>query len=154
MYTIPIKYTDYNGNERSENFTFNLSKAEIVEMELSTQGGFAERIQRIIDAQDTPTLVKLFKDLILKSYGIKSADGRRFEKSEELSTEFSQTEAYSELYMKLATDAEAATAFVNNIVPRDISEQINQNGGVTNEALGIVDAKPKFQPQDHKPKQQ
>ena len=124
MYTIPIKYTDYNGNERSENFMFNLSKAEIVEMELSTQGGFAERIQHIIDAQDTPTLVKLFKDLILKSYGVKSADGRRFEKSEELSREFSQTEAYSDLYMKLATDAGAASEFVNNIVPADVRPRI------------------------------
>lgn len=152
MYTIPIKYTDYNGNERSENFMFNLSKAEIVEMELSTQGGFAERIQHIIDAQDTPTLVKLFKDLILKSYGVKSADGRRFEKSEELSREFSQTEAYSDLYMKLATDAGAASEFVNNIVPADVRDQMKNAESVSGDVVKIEEKK--FQPQDHKPKQQ
>lgn len=152
MYTIPIKYTDYNGNERSENFMFNLSKAEIVEMELSTQGGFAERIQHIIDAQDTPTLVKIFKDLILKSYGVKSADGRRFEKSEELSREFSQTEAYSDLYMKLATDADAASEFVNNIVPAEVREQIKESESVSGDVVKIEEKK--FQPQDHKPKQQ
>ena len=152
MYTIPIKYTDYNGNERSENFMFNLSKAEIVEMELSTQGGFAERIQHIIDAQDTPTLVKIFKDLILKSYGVKSADGRRFEKSEELSREFSQTEAYSDLYMKLATDAGAASEFVNNIVPADVRDQMKNAESVSGDVVKIEEKK--FQPQDHKPKQQ
>ena len=131
---------------------FNLSKAEIVEMELSTQGGFAERIQHIIDAQDTPTLVKIFKDLILKSYGVKSADGRRFEKSEELSREFSQTEAYSDLYMKLATDADAASEFVNNIVPAEVREQIKESESVSGDVVKIEEKK--FQPQDHKPKQQ
>ena len=151
MYTIPITYEDYNGNQRTENFSFHLSKAEIIEMELSTEGGFGERIQHIVDARDTPTLIKIFKELILKSYGIKSADGRRFEKSEQLSTEFSQTEAFSQLYVKLATDVDAATSFINNIVPRDVAEQVKAKGDAID---GTATEVKKFEPQDHKPKQQ
>jgi hypothetical protein len=151
MYTIPITYEDYNGNQRTENFSFHLSKAEIIEMELSTEGGFGERIQHIVDARDTPTLIKIFKELILKSYGVKSADGRRFEKSEQLSNEFSQTEAFSQLYVKLATDVDAATSFINNIVPRDVAEQVKAKGdAITGTATEVK----KFEPQDHKPKQQ
>ena len=116
-----ITYTDYNGVERKEDFYFNLSKAEIMEMELGTAGGFAEMIQKIIDAQDGPTIVKIFKDLVLKAYGEKSADGKRFIKSEELSKEFEQTEAYSNLFMELATDANAASDFVNGIIPAGIA---------------------------------
>ena len=112
-----ITYTDYNGNKRTENFYFNLSKAEIMEMELSTSGGLAESIQRIVDAQDSPAIVKTFKDLVLKAYGIKSDDGKRFIKSDEIATAFSQTEAYSQLFMELATDADKAAEFINGIVP-------------------------------------
>ena len=110
-------YTDYNGVERTEDHYFNLSKAELMEMELSTTGGLAEMINKIVAAQDAPSIVKIFKDLVLKAYGQKSADGRRFIKSKELSDEFAQTEAYSQLFMELATDADAASKFVNGIVP-------------------------------------
>ena len=110
-------YTDYNGVERTEDHYFNLSKAELMEMELSTTGGLAEMINKIVAAQDAPAIVKIFKELVLKAYGQKSADGRRFIKSKELSDEFAQTEAYSQLFMELATDADAAAKFVNGIVP-------------------------------------
>ena len=116
-----ITYIDYNGVERKEDFYFNLTKAEIMEMEMSISGGLTEMINRIVAAQDAPAIVKIFKDLILKAYGEKSADGRRFMKVDEngvpLSTNFAQTEAYSQLFMELATDADAASAFVNGIVP-------------------------------------
>jgi hypothetical protein len=117
-----IKYTDYNGTERTEDFYFNLTKAEVMEMEMSTDGGFAEMINRVIAAQDVPTIIKIFKEIILKAFGQKSPDGKRFIKSEELSTEFSQTEAFSDLYMSLATNADEATAFINAIVPADMSK--------------------------------
>lgn len=126
--TIP--YTDYNGNERTEEAHFHLSKAEIMEMEMSTAGGLAERIQKIVNAQDTPEIIKIFKELILKAYGEKSADGRRFVKSQELSEAFSQTEAYSNLFMELATDADAAAAFVNGIVSADVAKQMAESGKV------------------------
>lgn len=112
-----ITYTDYNGTERTENFYFNLSKAEVMEMEMSTAGGLAERITKVIESQDAPEIIKIFKDLVLKAYGEKSADGKRFIKSDEIATAFSQTEAYSQLFMKLATDADAAAKFINGIVP-------------------------------------
>lgn len=118
-------YVDYNGVERTEDHYFNLSKAELMEMELSTTGGLAEMINKIVAAQDAPAIVKVFKDLVLKAYGQKSPDGRRFIKSQELIDEFAQTEAYSQLFMELATDADAAAKFVNGIVPADTARQIN-----------------------------
>ena len=118
-----ITYTDYSGNERTEDFYFNLSNAAIMEMEMSTTGGLAEMIQKIVAAQDSPAIIKIFKDLVLKAYGEKSPDGKRFIKSEELSIAFSQTEAYSQLFMELATDADAAAKFVNGIVPSNMSNQ-------------------------------
>lgn len=117
-----ITYNDYNGTERTEDFYFNLSKAELMEMEMGTTGGLAEMIQKIVAAQDSPAIIKIFKDLVLKAYGEKSADGRRFVKSDELANEFSQTEAYSILFMELATDADAAAKFVNGIVPADLNK--------------------------------
>lgn len=120
-----IAYTDYNGTERTEDFYFNLSKAEIMEMEMGTTGGLAEMIQRIVAAQDAPAIIKIFKDLVLKAYGEKSADGKRFVKSEELASAFSQTEAYSILFMELATDADAAAKFVNGIVPADVAKNVS-----------------------------
>lgn len=113
-----ITYVDYNGSERTEDFYFNLTNAEVTEMEMSTTGGLAEMIQKIVAAKDTPAIIKIFKDLLLKAYGEKSADGKRFIKSDEIATAFSQTEAYSQLFMKLATDADAAAAFVNGIMPK------------------------------------
>lgn len=118
-----ITFTDYNGNQRTEDFFFNLSKAEVMEMELSTAGGLAEMINKVVATQDGPQIVKIFKDLVLRAYGEKSADGRRFIKSEELRTAFAQTEAYSELFMKLATNADAAAEFVNGIVPTPDNNQ-------------------------------
>ena len=116
-----IKYTDYDGRERAENFYFYMSKAELMEMELGSIGGMQNLIQLIIEKQDIPKIMDAFKMIILKSYGEKSPDGRRFIKSEELSKAFSQTEAYSNLYMELITDAEAAAAFINGIVPEDVA---------------------------------
>lgn len=112
-----ITYTDYNGTERKEDFYFNLTKAEISEMELSEDGGMAEKIKSIVAAQKAPELIKIFKSLIQKSYGVKSQDGRRFIKNEDVLSEFTQTEAYSILFMELATDADAASAFINGIIP-------------------------------------
>lgn len=112
-----ITYVDYNGTERTEDFYFNLTRAEIIEMELETTGGLVEMMNRIIASQDSRSIKEQFKNMILRSYGEKSPDGRRFIKSEELSISFSQTEAYSILFEKLATDDGAATRFVNGIVP-------------------------------------
>lgn len=118
-----ISYTDYDGNKRVEDHYFNLSKAELSEMELSIDGGLASMLKRIVAADDRPAIIKIFKDIILKSYGEKSPDGKRFIKSEEMSTAFSQTEAYTELFMELSSDADAAAAFINGIIPADMAEK-------------------------------
>ena len=127
MVVEKIKYTDFNGLEREEEFMFNLTEAEITEMELTTDGGLSDAIKKIIAAQDTPQIIKVFKMLLLKSYGEKSADGRRFVKSDKLSEEFAQTNAYSQLFMKLATDDKAAVAFINGIMPDSMQEKAAEN---------------------------
>lgn len=121
-----IKYIDYNGSERTEDFYFNLSKAEIMEMEMSTTGGLTEMISKIVATQDAPAIIKIFKDLVLRAYGEKSPDGKRFIKSEEISTAFAQSEAYSNLFMELAFDADAASNFVNGIIPKDLTKELNK----------------------------
>jgi hypothetical protein len=113
-----ITYFDYDGNERTEDFYFNLTKAECMEMELSTAGGLQQFIEKIVNEKDNAKIVEMFKEIILKSYGEKSPDGKRFYKSPEISQGFAATEAYSELFMELATDAEAATNFMNAVIPQ------------------------------------
>ena len=122
-----ITYTDFNGGERTEDFYFHLTKAEITKMEMSVNGGMAERIQRIVSAQDQPAIIEVFEDLIKKSYGVKTPDGRGFVKRKEDLEAFMATEAYSQLFMELATDSDAASKFVNGIIPADLSKQIAEN---------------------------
>ena len=121
-----IKFVDFDGNEREEDFYFNLTKAELLQMELSVKGGFHTYVERIFKAQDTTELIRVFKELLDRSYGIKSDDGRRFIKSEEVLADFKQTEAYSELFMKLATDAEMASRFVNGIFPASLQAEVDK----------------------------
>ena len=119
-----ITYTDYNGVERTEPFYFNLSKAELMEMELGVTGGMTEMLDKIIAAKDAPSLMKTFKEMIMKAYGVKSDDGKRLIKSEELSIAFTQTEAYSVLFMELIADDKAAADFVNGIIPNEIQTEV------------------------------
>jgi hypothetical protein len=134
-----MTYTDYNGTERTEDFYFNLSKAEATEMSLSVNGGYEQMIKDIIAAQDGAEIIKIFKELILKAYGEKSLDGKYFNKSDEISKRFASTEAYSQLFMELATDAKAATAFVNGIMPADVKKQQLQQ--TTNDTSGLIAVK-------------
>lgn len=127
-----ITYTDYDGLERTEEFRFNLTKAELMDMELTTVGTFSKLMQKIIDEKDMVRLAKYFKELILKSYGVKSDDGKRFIKSPELSEAFSQTEAYSELYMELLGNSEYAVKFIQQVMPKDLGQnEVVPAGNVT-----------------------
>lgn len=126
MLVKKIKYTDFNGNEREEEFYFNLSKAELIEMELKTNGGFDTMLRKIISQQDSKKIVEIFKDLILKAYGVKSDDGRRFIKSKELSEEFSQTNAYNDLFLELTTNADKAKEFVNGIIDPSLQGELKK----------------------------
>ena len=138
MYKIREKYEDYDGNERVEEFYFNLTKAEITDMELTTEGGMSAMLNRIIAAKDTSKLIAVFKDLILRSYGQKSPDGRRFIKSDELTKEFTETPAYSQIYLRLATDDKAATEFVNNVIPKDLQKEVKAAQGKYQQNSGCI----------------
>lgn len=118
-----ITYPDYNGNERTEDFYFNLSKQEVYEMEMTTNGGLVEMVQQIVKAKNVPAIADIFKSFILKAYGEKSPDGKYFNKIDEktgrpLSERFAQTEAFSILYMSLAQDDKKAADFFNDIIPK------------------------------------
>ena len=116
MFKYEIAYTDYNGEKRKDWAYFNLSRAELMEMELSTTAGVEEMIRMLIATKDNAKIVQIYKDLILKSYGIKSEDGRRFIKSQALREEFEQSEAYSEFFMQMMTNSELQNEFINKVV--------------------------------------
>jgi hypothetical protein len=134
-----IVYEDFNGNQVSEDFFFHLSRAELVEMELSTEGGLHEHLQKIIAAEDGKTIIALFKDILLRAYGRRSPDGKRFVKNAALREEFESTEAYSALFIELVTDAEKAAEFINGIVPQGLSDEVAK---VTGADLAVVPNEP------------
>lgn len=127
MIAKTVKYKDFNGVEREEKYFFNLTEAEVTEMEHSVNGGLGESIKQIVAAQDNVQLIKIFKELLLKSYGEKSLDGKRFRKTDDkgvpLSIAFSETEAFSTLFMELANDDVKAAEFVNGIMPSTLNEK-------------------------------
>lgn len=117
MLTKRISYVDYDGNNRSEIFYFNLTRSEVTELQLTYPGGYAQYIEKTIDSMDRPKLMEMFKDIIKRSYGEKSDDGKRLIKSEELSNAFMQTLAYDELFMELCTEPDAAINFISGVLP-------------------------------------
>jgi len=126
-----ITYEDLDGNPITEDFYFNLSKAELAEMELAVQGGLSEHLQKIVKSQDGGEIIATFKKIIGDSIGRRSEDGKRFIKSEEIKQEFFQSDAYSALFMDLVTDADAAANFVNGIMPKDMGDVMQQKGPLT-----------------------
>ena len=132
MFKETVTFTDYNGVEITKDYYFHLNEAEIMEMELGTEGGLAEKIETIVKAQQRPTIIKTFKEILLKAYGEKSADGSRFKKSADISEAFEQSPASPILFMKYATDADAGAKFVNGIMPSDkqmSAEQLHDRPG-------------------------
>lgn len=122
MLKITKTYEDWNGMERTEDFYFNLTEAEITELQIGTVGGFAETIEKIINAKEQSELIKLFKDLVLMAYGEKTADGRHFRKNDEVKNGFVDNPAYSIIFMELVSDAEKAAEFINGIMPKSIDK--------------------------------
>lgn len=123
MYTTVIKYEDYDGNPREMEAHFHLNKAELLELQVSWDGGLEKVLKKIVEEHDQKRMIEMFKMIILKSYGVKSLDGNRFMKSPEITEAFTQTEAYPELFMKLAMDDKAAAEFVNGIMPKNLVEE-------------------------------
>lgn len=127
MHKEVMTYTDFNGVQRTEAFYFNLTKAELLDMQLTTYGGYAETLQAIIDAKDQPALIAIFKELLRKAYGVKSPDGRTFDKSEAIVNSFIHCQAYSDLYMKLVMDDEYAAKFIAQLIPADLAAEVEKS---------------------------
>lgn len=127
MFAKEIKYTDYNGEERTETMYFNMSKPELFEMTCSESGGYDKFIKKIVETKDLKSLQQIFTAIILNSYGEKSADGKSFVKTEEMKNQFKHTAAYEALYMELITDEEAASEFILRILPKDIGDAIKNS---------------------------
>ena len=136
-----ITYEDFNGNEVSEDFFFHMSKAELVELELSHKGGLSDALQRIISEEDGKAIIDEFKNIILSSYGKRSPDGKRFVKTQELRDEFASTEAYSTLFMELVMDTDAAIDFINGVIPQGMAEEAAKitNLKAVEESVEVVD---------------
>ena len=115
-----LTYEDFNGVERTEDFYFNFTEAECVEWNLTTEGGLVETIRKIVAAKEQKELIELFKEFVLKAYGEKSPDGRRFMKTPEIREAFSQTNAFSIIFMELAKDDIAADAFIQAVIPKKV----------------------------------
>lgn len=121
-----ITYTDYNGVDRTEDFYFNLTKAELLRMEMGVKGGMTEMMNRMIAAQDAPALIEVFEELIHKAYGVKTPDGKGFVKREEDYEAFKSTEAYSELFVELISSTEASSEFFNGVIPANLAKQVEE----------------------------
>lgn len=120
MYKKTLTYEDFNGTQRTEDFYFNLTKAELMRLQMGTNGGLDEKLTKIIKAQDVVTLLKEFEDIVLLAYGEKSDDGKRFVKNDEIRENFKASAAYSEIYVELATNSDEASRFITGIMPSDV----------------------------------
>lgn len=123
MFTRTITYTDFDGNTRKEEVRFHLSKSELVQMELGREGRMTNILKQIVDANDTPSLMREIRNLILTAYGVKSPDGKRFIKNDEVREEFEQSPMFDQIFMELVTDDEAAAKFVNELIPADLAKE-------------------------------
>ena len=125
-----ITYEDYDGNSRTETFHFGLNKAELAKMEMSTTGGLTNMLNRIMEAQDGPAILKVYEEFIDKSYGEKSLDGKRFVKVDDagvpLVKAFKETEAYSQLFLDVMTDADKAAEFMIGVLPNDMQDEVKK----------------------------
>ena len=121
-----VTFTDFDGNKRTEDFYFHLTEQELTEWELSVDGGLSGVLTRIVNSQDTKTLIGIFKDILMKSYGVKTPDGRGFVKNKEVLNNFTCTQAFSDIYMELATDDKAAAEFINGVMPASLAEKANK----------------------------
>jgi hypothetical protein len=120
-----ITYTDFDGNERTEDFYFHLTEQELADWEFSVDGGLSGVLSKIVNSHDDVKLVQIFKDLLIRSYGEKTPDGRGFIKTKEVLNNFIYTQAFSDIYMELATDDKKASEFINGIIPNSLKEKMN-----------------------------
>lgn len=122
-----ITYTDFDGNERTEDFYFNLSKSELILLETTTPGGYVAMLQRIIDSKDNIELMNVFTDLIKKSYGVKSDDGKHFVKNEKYLDEFLSSAAFDQMFTEFFTTEDAAAEFAKGIIPKQLVREVETN---------------------------
>ena len=144
MYIITETYDDFNGVSRTEEFCFNLTTAELTKMQLSEEGGLADMLKVMISKKDVPKMIKIFELIVDGSYGVKSADGRKFIKNQEVLDDFKSTNAYSQIFTRFATDEKFTTEFIENVIPKDLNDQVKQmqaNGQIVQMPNGTIEVK-------------
>lgn len=142
MYKKTITYTDFNGTERTEDFYFHMTQAEILKMEYSQEGGMTNVIQKIIDTEETTKLLPLFETVVRMSYGKRSVDGRHFEKKPEYTDQFLASEAYSNMFVEFMMNADEAAKFINNVCKKiDVDENRKSLSSMVSENSNVIEAK-------------
>lgn len=126
MYKWTVTYTDFNDRTRTEDFYFHLSEAELTMLNMSYEGGMEQRLTRITQSEKGADIMAMFKDILKRSYGVKSDDGRRFIKNDEVYNDFEQTEAYSQIFMTLCTDSKKASEFASGIMPKNLAAEVEK----------------------------
>lgn len=130
-----IKYIGFDDQEREEDFYFNLNKTELMEAELSVPGGLSVAFEKAMKAKNVAAVVFMFRDLLWRAYGEKTADGRGFHKSPQLTQAFVETPAYDKLFMELVTSEDKARVFLDNLMPKDLLAEAKKNAPATLQAL-------------------
>ena len=137
MLTKAITYVDYNGNKKTKNFYFNLTKTELAKMELTNRAGMLETIKAMINSDDREEIIKLFEKIVVGSVGEKSADGEHFVKNDQIRQDFMNHPAYDVLFMELISNESTMAGFINAVVPNEIADGAQKNGAqAINDLMG------------------
>lgn len=124
MFETPITYTDLNGDEQTETYAFHLTKENVVDLNVSPKGGLENYLQEIIASEDGAAVMENLRAIVRMAVGRRSEDGKRFEKDPVYASQFMQSEAYSELFFRLVSDAEFAAEFINKTMPSGMKKQL------------------------------
>ena len=145
MLKRPITYTDFDGNEITEDFYFNLSASDIVNLDAKYEGGLEGAIKRIAAAEDKTAMIMEMEKVILASYGERSEDGKRFRKSDELSSDFRYHAAYDVLFFEIISDENKMVEFITQVIPKALLEKLpKETNGVDLVAKHMPTEKPEF----------
>ena len=139
MLTKAITYENYNGEKKTKNFYFHLTKSEIAKMSLYEDGGIEAKIKKMVESGNNAEIMRYFEDFVLSCYGEKSADGEEFVKNDEVRERFKNHPAYDVLFMEFIDGgAKAMSDFINGVIPASMAESVkNADPEALNKLVGF-----------------